>query len=50
MGIEKNVLSIRVDAETLELLKRLAEKENRSLSNFVETILKRYVQDSGVDK
>lgn len=43
MGVEKKVLSLRIDDEIIEKLKRLAEKENRSLSNFIETILKQYV-------
>jgi len=46
MGIEKKVLSLRVDEELIEKLKRVAEKENRSLSNCVETILKKYLEES----
>ncbi len=40
MGIEKKVLSVRIDKELLDLLKGMAAAENRSLSNLVETILK----------
>ena len=46
MGIEKKVLSLRLDDELIEKLKLLAEKENRSLSNFIETILKKYIKES----
>jgi len=45
MGIEKKVLSLRADEELIEKLKRLAEKENRSLSNCVETILKNHLEE-----
>jgi len=44
MGIEKKVYSVRLDEELLNELKTIAENENRSLSNLVETVLKRYVQ------
>lgn len=46
MGVEKKVLSFRLDEETIEGLKALAEKENRSLSNLIETILKKHIQDT----
>ena len=42
MGIEKKVLSVRLDEEFIDELKILAKKENRSLSNLIETVLKRY--------
>ena len=34
-------IHVRMDEHTLGLLKALAEKENRSLSNMVETLIKR---------
>ena len=43
MGVEKKVLSTRLDEELIEELKIIAQEENRSVSNLVETILKRYV-------
>ena len=46
MGIEKKVLSFRLDEKVIEKLKSLAEKENRTLSNFIETILKNYIQET----
>ena len=50
MGIEKKVLSLRLDNEVIEELKLLSIKENRSLSNFIETILKKYIQESAEKK
>ena len=44
MGIEKKVYSVRLDEVLLHKLKTIAEKENRTLSNLVETVLKKYVQ------
>jgi len=43
MGIEKKVLSIRVDQELVDELKAIAKSDNRPLSNLIETILKQYV-------
>ena len=43
MGIEKKVYSVRLDEELLTELKAISKEENRSLSNLVETILKKYV-------
>jgi len=43
MGIEKKVLSVRLDEEFIEQLKIIAKNENRPLSNLIETILKKYV-------
>ena len=50
MGIEKQIISARLDDDTLDKLKRICEKENRSLSNLIETILKRYLHESDVFK
>ena len=49
MGIEKKVLSIRLDEEFIKELKVIAKDENRPLSNFIETVLKGYV-NSKTDK
>ena len=43
MGIEKKVLSVRLEEEFIDELKIIAKKENRPLSNLIETILKKYV-------
>ncbi|MCL2350926.1 MAG: DUF6364 family protein [Firmicutes bacterium] len=43
MGIEKKVLSIRVDQELIDELKIIAKSDNRPLSNLIETVLKQYV-------
>jgi len=43
MGIEKKVYSVRLDEELLTELKVISKEENRSLSNLVETVLKKYV-------
>ena len=43
MGIEKKVLSVRLDEEFINELKIIAKSENRPLSNLIETVLKRYV-------
>jgi len=45
MGIEKKVMSIRLDETLIEKLKVVAEKENRPLSNLIETILKHYIEE-----
>lgn len=37
------VITIRVDKETHKAIKRLAEKENRSVNNFLFTIIKKYI-------
>ena len=42
MGLEKKVISIRLDAEFIETLREIARQQNRSLSNLVETVLKEY--------
>lgn len=45
MGIEKKVLSLRLDEDFIEALKQIAKKENRSLSNLIETVLQAYVEE-----
>lgn len=41
----KNVTSFRIDKTLMEQLKKLAEKENRTVSNLIETILKKGVDE-----
>ena len=43
MGIEKKVVSMRLDEDFIEKLKEIAETQNRTLSNLIETVLKEYV-------
>lgn len=43
MGMEKRVLSVRLDEPLIQELKTIAQAENRPLSNLIETILKQYV-------
>jgi len=44
MGIEKKVMSVRLNEELIETLRAIAEDDNRPLSNLIETILKQYVR------
>ena len=43
MGIEKKVVSIRLDENFIQKLRDIAETQNRTLSNLIETVLKEYV-------
>jgi len=49
MGIEKQILSMRLDESIIKKIKELAEKDNRSLSNYIETILKQHIANSKKD-
>lgn len=49
MGIEKKVVSIRLDATLVEGLRECAKDENRPLSNFIETVLKDYMEENRLD-
>jgi predicted transcriptional regulator len=40
-------LNIRLDEQSTKQLKELANKENRTLSNLVETIIKDYLNKRG---
>jgi len=44
MGIEKQVFSVRLEEALVERLKELSLKENRSVSNYVETVLKQHIR------
>lgn len=39
----KKQLPVRVDEAVLEKLQKLAKRDNRPLSNYVETVLKNHV-------
>ena len=45
MAIIKSQFTLRLDLETHAKIKKLAEKENRSLTNMIETILKNKISD-----
>ena len=45
MGLERKVISIRLEEDFIQVLKELAEQENRPLSNFIETVLKKHVAE-----
>ena len=45
MGITKPNSTFRFDQELIDKLKEYAEADNRSYSNFVETVLKEYVKN-----
>lgn len=49
MGIEKKVVSIRLDEQFIQDLKNVAENQNRSLSNLIETVLKEYLSKLNQD-
>lgn len=42
-------LSFKVDPRLKEALERLANKENRSLSNYVVTALMKHLKEQGID-
>lgn len=38
-------LSMRLDPDVKAALKRLAEKDNRTLTNYVETLIRQHVRE-----
>lgn len=42
-------LSFKVDPRIKKSLEKLAEKENRSLSNYVITLLMKHLEENGID-
>lgn len=42
-------LSFKVDPRIKKSLEKLAERENRSLSNYVVTLLLRHLEERGID-
>ncbi|MBQ1264722.1 MAG: ribbon-helix-helix protein, CopG family [Oscillospiraceae bacterium] len=50
MGIEKKTVSVRLDEDLIAKIRTLAEKENRSFSNLVETVLKKYADKQSEQK
>jgi predicted transcriptional regulator len=47
--MDKMTLSFKVDPTMKKALQDLAEKENRSLSNYVITLLLKHLDDKGID-
>jgi predicted transcriptional regulator len=47
--MEKMSLSFKVDPRLKKALENLAVKENRSLSNYVITLLMKHLEDQDVD-
>lgn len=45
MGLEKKVVSLRLDEELLRTLKTFAQAENRTVSNLIETVLITYTKE-----
>ena len=50
MESKKKIYSFRLDQETIEKLQYYADQENRTLSNMVQTILKRYLKKKCGDR
>ena len=42
----KEKISITIDSDLLEILKKNAEKDDRSLSGYINTILKKHIENS----
>jgi predicted transcriptional regulator len=47
--MSKMVISFKVDEKVKTALQKLAEEENRSLSNYVTTLLLDHLKSKGVD-
>jgi len=43
------VMSFKIDKKLKETLQALADKEYRSLSNYVLMVLKKHLDDKGID-
>ncbi|MEA1947493.1 MAG: CopG family transcriptional regulator [Thermodesulfobacteriota bacterium] len=47
--MEKMSLSFKVDPRLKKAIENLAVKENRSLSNYVITLLMKHLEEKGID-
>lgn len=47
--MQKMSLSFKVDSRLKKALEELASKENRSLSNYVVTLLMKHLKEYGID-
>ena len=45
----KITLSFKVEPQLKEALQNLADKENRSLSNYIVTVLMQLLENQGID-
>ena len=48
-GMEKMSLSFKVDPQLKNAIEDLAKQENRSLSNYVVTLLMKHLKEKGID-
>jgi len=48
-NMEKVSLSFKVDSRIKKALESLGRKENRSLSNYVITLLMKHLEEKGID-
>ena len=45
----KTTLSFKVDSRIKDAILKLAEQENRSISNYVVTLMIRHLDEQGID-
>ncbi len=43
------VISFKIEEKVKEAVQVLAEKENRTLSNYIATLIIKHLQDQGID-
>ena len=43
-----NTITLRLDDKTYEMFRILSQRDNRPLSNFIETAALRYIEDSSL--
>ncbi len=46
----KKPVTFRMDADLLERARRLADADNRSLTNYIETALRRAIEPAAADR
>ncbi len=49
IAVMKETLSFKIDPSIKDAILKLAQKENRSLSNYVVTVLMRHLEIKGID-
>jgi len=47
--MRKMVISFKIDTYIKETLQKLADEENRSLSNYIVTVLIKHLKEKGLD-
>jgi len=45
----KMVVSFKIDSRIKEAIQKLADKENRSLSNYIVTVLMKHLEEKDID-